>query len=435
MKFKGLLLFIMIITLSLLFSTKSYAAELYGVNVYIFHDLYNNGTLQEEQAQQYSNYYSSSSPITVYLMDRVSAPSSTYVSIGYYVVSDSPIYNVDGVECSETFSDSNGNIKYLEEFSYERAYARPFSADIYMISTGAENAIMLKQYYSLEDFLTNYLSGTLDYDIEIDWENAQYNESIGYLQNVMLKEDGLTHKDFEITWSTSNTNYTFDDWRIQIGYHTRFQKELFGERLLYTNLNYVTWLDALYYINGKWTCNVDDLYSVIPDCKYPAYSGSFYLRLVHVDSSTGNVEYGGWGELTWLINSNGDASGGRFVTSEYNTLVSSNVLDKDGVSNFFDEEKVIDTSSDTSQKYVINTTNGSVDSSSTDVYNSIYDDNGSLDLSKAGDYFISGINSLLSTVKSFPTLLGRVVSFLPSDLVSIMCIGFILIIICRIWGR
>lgn len=430
MKFKGLLLFIMIITLSLLFSAKSYAAELYGVNVYIFHDLYNNGTLQEEQAQQYSNYYSSSSPITVYLMDRVSAPSSTYVSIGYYVVSDSPIYNVDGVECSETFSDSNGNVKYLENFSYDRSYVRPFSADIYMISTGAENAIMLKQYYSLEDFLTNYLSGTLDYDIEIDWENAQYNESIGYLQNVMLKATDLKEMDFEITWANNNGQYMSDDWRIQIGWNTRYQKELFGSVYNWTNLEYVTWSDELYYSSGKWDNNFITMYSEIPECEYESWWGMIYLRIVHVDSSTGQVEYGGWGQISWQHKND------LGLTAYYKTVSDSNVFNSPfGSSDSFSVEYTEDTTSETSQSYAINVGSGTIDSVSTSLINGTLDENGNIDIEKASNYFISGMTNLMSNLDSFPQMFGKVFSFLPSELTVLIGLAIAISILLRIGGR
>ena len=347
---KGLWLFITILILIFSIPLKSNAAELYGVNVYIFHDTYNGSTVQEQQKIQYSHSYTSDSPMTVYLMEDISVPSSTYVSVIYFIVSDSAITRSDGSGEFYTFIDKDGKTKYLALFGYSRTYARPYTARIYMSSTGAEKEIKLKQYYTKDEFVTNYQNGSLNYDVPVDWENMQYNETIGYLQNVMLKTTDFKERDFEITWSNNNGQFMSDEWHVQIGWNTKFRKTLFGELYNWTNLEYVSWLDGLNYSDGKWSGNFDTMYSEIPECDYPSWWGSIYLRLVRVDSSTGFVEYGGWGQLSWAHK---DDYG---LTANYKTIKSSNGLDTPGVSESVPYQYIEDTEHATSQSYVINRT-------------------------------------------------------------------------------
>lgn len=270
--------------------------------------------------------------------------------------------------------------------------------------------------------------------VDIDWDNMQYNETIGFLQNVMLKASGSLNKDFEITWSNNDWQFQNNEFRVQVGYHTRFQESFFGDSLVYTDLDYISWEDGLYYSTGKWSCNVDDLLSVIPNCNYPNYSGNFYLRLVRVFSDTGLVEYGPWGRLSWIIHKSPD-DGGRAVSSEYVTIKSSNVLNDDGVTNSYYEEYEIDADSPTSQKYVVNTNNGSIDSFSTSTYDTLYNEFGELDFSKVGDYFTSGISGLYNSLQDFPSLVSKVASFLPTEIISIIGISIVIIILCRLFGR
>lgn len=371
--------------------------------------------------------YDSLSPLFVYYYQSSDTPVSENNQYGYYVVS---LYQFD--ENCLTFT-ADSQTWYCTGSIATRGYVSPLTGYVDFDISG-DNVYRLTEWYNFNDFVSGFKDGTLNYNVAIDWDNAVYNESIGYLQNVMLKEDGLTHKDFEITWANNNGQYMSDDWRIQIGYHTRFQETLFGDRKLYTDLEYIKWADSLYYSVGKWSCNVDDLYSVIPNCNYPMYTGNFYLRIMHVDNKTGVCEYGPWGQLSWVINKSGD-DGGRFVFSEYLTISSSNVLENDGVTDFYDEQYVIDTNSDTSQKYVINTSNGSIDSTSTDVYNSIYTDTGTLDLSQAGTYFTSGITSLFSSINNLPQLVSKVISFLPSEIILFLGLSIVACLILRIFGR
>ena len=288
------------------------------------------------------------------------------------------------------------------------------------------NTSDLANYYATGD-----KSGQI---IDIDWDNMQYNETIGFLQNVMLKASGSLNKDFEITWSNNDWQFQNDEFRVQIGYHTRFQETLFGELRLYTDLDYISWNDGLYYSAGKWSCNVDDLFTAIPNCNHPAYTGNFYLRIVRVNSSTGSVEYGPWGQLSWVIHKSPD-DGGRAVSSEYVTLKNSNVFGNDGVTDLYDEQYEIDSDSPTSQKYVVNTNNGSIDSFSTSTYDTLYNEFGELDFSKIGDYFTTGISSLYNSLHDFPTLVSKVASFLPKEIYAIIGISIVVIILCRVFGR
>ena len=283
------------------------------------------------------------------------------------------------------------------------------------------NTSDLANYYATGD-----KSGQI---VDIDWDNMQYNETIDYLQNVMLKSTDFKERNFEITWSNNNGQYMSDEWHVQIGWNTKFQKELFGDVYNWTNLEYVTWLDNLNYSEGKWTGNFDTMYSEIPECNYRSWWGSIYLRLVRVDSNTGSVEYGGWGQLSWAHK---DDYG---LTANYKTIKYANSLDKPGVSESESYQYIEDTEHKSSQSYVINTGNGTIDSVSTSVTNGILDETGSIDLEKATNYFVSGIDGLLSVVDSFPRFIGKVFSFLPSEITVIFSIGLIIALLCRLGGR
>lgn len=433
MKSKLLILSCFFVALLFIPEMRANAEEItnYGVDILCTSYAYNadgtscDGYPRTEILAQYDSF----SPLYVYYYQSSDVPTSGSGSdeIAYYILS---LYEFS--DDVKSFSCDSETWFYC---SYIRSSGVGYPLTGYTdLTINGDNVYRLNQFYELTDFISGFQNDSLDYNVAIDWDNAVYNESIGYLQNVMLKEDGLTHKDFEITWANNNGQYMSEDWRIQIGYYTRFQETLFGDRKLYTNLEYINWADSLYYSSGKWSCNVDDLYSVIPNCNHPAYTGNFYLRIIHVDNKTGVCEYGPWGQLSWVINRSGD-DGGRFVFSEYLTISSSNVLENDGVTDFYDEEYVIDTNSDTSQKYVINTSNGSIDSTSTDIYNSIYTDTGTLDLSQAGTYFTSGITSLFSSINNLPQLVSKVISFLPSEIILFLGLSIVACLILRIFGR
>lgn len=179
---------------------------------------------------------------------------------------------------------------------------------------------------------------------------------------------------------------------------------------------------------GKWQVNLDDVYDSIPDCNHPHYRGNFYLRLVHVNTSTGLVEFGPWGQLSWHLNQ-GNTEGLADIFSDYKTIESSNVINEEGTFDLIEEEYVVNTTHPDSQDYVINADKGTI---GTEFGGINFSD---VDLSNIGNTFMNGMSALGDTLKNFPTLMGKVASFLPKEIVTLITIGFALVIALRIWGR
>ena len=421
-------IFVLVIFFSLLWLNplKVSAAEIvsYDVDILMTTYYYNvDGTIYEGYPKkEIVAQYDSFSPMYVYYYQTSDGPHIGDDDLQYFVVSQ---YKFDE-RCVEIVKDSTSWYVYCWYSS--TGYANP-NKGYRELNITADNLYRLKQGYDNQGFYTAFINDTLDYNVAIDWDNPVYNETIGYLQNVMLKSTDFMERDFEITWSNNNGQYMNDDWYIQIGWNTRFQKVLFGEIYDWTNLELVTYTDNLHYSTGKFIGNFDDMYDEIPDCNFPSWWGSIYLRLVHVDKKTGLVEYGGWGQIMWQHK---DDYG---LTANYETIKYANSLDKNGVSESYDYQYEKDTESETSQSYVINTGSGTIDNITTPIVNGITDKNGNFDFSQTTDFFSDGLNSLYGSINQFPNLVSKVFSFLPSELITIISIGIVSIIILRFVGR
>lgn len=428
---KKILLFILAIVFFFSISLKSNAAELYTANITFGLCQYDNGSFSGIYAGIGGTYtLTSNNPIYVYWYNPYEVPTNASGQEGQvFIITKGTLNGLSGVStCTyngETYSFYNTRTSFGGSSVSTCAFF--FTA----FGNGAEIRRLNKIYNTsnIQDIISWHLGNELDYRVNIDWDNMQYNETIDYLQNVMLKSTDFKERNFEITWSNNNGQYMSDEWHVQIGWNTKFQKELFGDVYNWTNLEYVTWLDNLKYSEGKWTGNFDTMYSEIPECNYRSWWGSIYLRLVRVDSNTGSVEYGGWGQLSWAHK---DDYG---LTANYKTIKYANSLDKPGVSESESYQYIEDTEHKSSQSYVINTGNGTIDSVSTSVTNGILDETGSIDLEKATNYFVSGIDGLLSVVDNFPRFIGKVFSFLPSEIVTIFTIGLVIALVCRLGGR
>lgn len=416
----NLLLFFLVFFIILAFPIRASAEEItsYGVDI-----LQTNHTYKSNGAYQtgYPNVeilgqFDSFSPIYVYYYQSADAPVSQDI-IQYYIIS---LYKFDE-NCAEFMSNSN-TWYYYSHYSL-KDYAYPFSGYRDLQISG-DNVYRLNKSYGSNDFITAFQNGTLDYNVIIDWDNAVYNETIGYLQNVGLKISGVGNKDFTITWSTSNNEYLSNEWLIQIGWQTTFQESLFGDQKAYTNLELVNWEDNLQYSAGRVEFNLGDLWAMIPDGYSFSHNGYFLLRIIHVDISTGLIEYGGWGQIQWTLSEDG------VDVVKFTPISSSTILEHSGVTENYDIEFIEDTSTDTGS-YYINSANGSVDTVSTDFSNTLQE----VDWSTAGNLFYNGLISIISTLGNFPSLVSKIVSFLPTEIITLLGISIVMVIILRVGGR
>lgn len=429
MKKTWIVLLIICITIFFTFSIKGNAAELYGTEIYLMQEVWNSNTGSQESNMSgiLKNWgLRSTSPIYLYYYVPDMAPAGSYTDVVLFAISQNGITcDADTTSTNSTMTDSNGQLWYIWQGGITKSFARPYYAYLSLDVGGAENTYKLNQIYNVNEFISNYINGTLDYEVIIDFNNPVFNENIGYLQNVGLKITGVGGNDFTLTWAVENSEYLSDDYRVQIGYMTNFTRELLGEQKAYTNMDLITWEDALYYSVGRKEFKLKELWNMIPDAISYSHNGYFLLRIIHVDEKTGLYETGGWVQVHYIL---GDGEKDIVVSTP---ILSSTISEKKGlvISDAYEVEYVEDTNAGGS--YYINSANGSVDNISTFIGNATED----WDLSEAANYFYNGITSIVGSLAQFPSLVSKVASFLPNEVMVIIGISIVAIILLRFLGR
>lgn len=273
-------------------------------------------------------------------------------------------------------------------------------------------------YYGQLCYIYFNPDGTIEGVQKPDLSEGSEKRSLGYLQNVVYKESNnvLSERTATFTWSSLKD---IPNARVEIvaeNFYTKWFNNTTTEKY-----NFITYNHNVLYSSGKFECKSQDAarswtlekgFDMSATVMQTWGTKYYYLRLVVYNESTQLYEYGGWTRI--------DKRQGNSTQLPWTETETGGFDDNTGNWEF-------DDNSDDSYKYQTDS-DGSV---------TVPIDTDNLDNINLNTFtwLFKNMQSMISAMGQFPTLIASVFTYLPNQLISFIGILLAALVILRFLGR